>query len=557
MYTLQSALQSHDLITLRVIGEWWDRDLTGEQKLKCVQELTQVLGQLDLKLEMNYLGPEEAAAFDDLVKNGGRIPVAVFERQHGEMRQMGPGKMEREEPWFDPVSPVESLWYRGFLFRAFDESDTSDLVEYYYLPDEFIAQFQDNQFIKESLVEYNDSELSAAPTPDHYDAANQDAVDDLTTILASTLHNPLREGESDWLIPLLLNHNTTRASLLITLAWELDLLRLTDEGAKPARKVVDLLRATRDYQLRVLCDAWSHSTWNDLCHTPDLICDGSGWDNDPLLARTALLDAIPLDHEWYRISDLVQSIYQHNPDFQRPDGNYDSWYIRDRQSGAYLAGFSNWDAVEGRLLRFLLLGPMSWLGLVDIGKPDQVGQVSYRLTQAALSWLKNEAVSSSEVAVPIVVQDDGTIDVPFNANRYHRFQVARISEATRPVPNRPFRYCLTPASLKRAHDEGIDSHRILDFLKEASGRPLPASTRRGIERWAEQGTEGRIELMVVLRVRESDILEKLRASPRTQPFLSESIGDLASAVRPEEWSKLRTAAARLGLLLDAAPDLEE
>ena len=32
---------------------------------------------------------------------------------------MGPGKMEREEPWLDPANAAESLWYRGFLFRGF------------------------------------------------------------------------------------------------------------------------------------------------------------------------------------------------------------------------------------------------------------------------------------------------------------------------------------------------------------------------------------------------------------------------------------------------------
>ncbi|MBK9056119.1 MAG: hypothetical protein IPL78_36050 [Chloroflexi bacterium] len=66
--------------------------------------------------------------------------MATFTREFGEVRQMGPAKMEREEPWYDPVSVAESLWYRGFLYRSFQESPEG-LIEFYYLPDEFLEQF--------------------------------------------------------------------------------------------------------------------------------------------------------------------------------------------------------------------------------------------------------------------------------------------------------------------------------------------------------------------------------------------------------------------------------
>jgi hypothetical protein len=90
----------------------------------------------------------------------------------------------------------------------------------------------------------------------------------------------------------------------------------------------------------------------------------------------------------------------------------------------------------------------------------------------------------------------------------------------------------------------------LQFLEDASGRPLPMSVKRAISRWAERGTEGRLETAVVLRVREAAILETLRANPRTRPFLGESLGDLAVMVRLDDWEGLREATAQLGLLLD-------
>jgi hypothetical protein len=118
MYLLEKALDDHELIVLRVIGEWWELELTGEDKAACIKELSGALSRLDMSAEMDYLGPEEAAALEDLIQSGGKVPVATFERTHGKVRQMGPGRLEREEPWLEPAGPTESLWYRGFLYRG-------------------------------------------------------------------------------------------------------------------------------------------------------------------------------------------------------------------------------------------------------------------------------------------------------------------------------------------------------------------------------------------------------------------------------------------------------
>ena len=167
-----------------------------------------------------------------------------------------------------------------------------------------------------------------------------------------------------------------------------------------------------------------------------------------------------------------------------------------------------------------------------------------------MAWLENRPAATEEVTVPIVVQDDAGLLVPFNANRYHRFQVARISEPEALQPDQPYCYRLTPQSLAKAKEQGIESPRVLKFLADASSRPVPPSTRRAIERWAERGTEGRLEEAVILRVRDPEILDKLRANPKTRPFIAESLGDLAVVINREHWQELRQAVAQLGLLLD-------
>lgn len=557
MRSLEQALQDHELIVLRVIGEWWDLDLTGSDKASCVKALAKSLPQLDLAQEMNYLLPGEAAALTELLA-AGRVPVPVFSREHGEVRLMGPARLEREEPWLDPASPAESLWYRGFLYRGFDETPEG-VIEFYYLPDELMAHFPQAapaKAVKETTVPYPEP---VAPPKEIQTAAGQpsagqlwaaDAVDDLTTLLALAQRTALQPDRLDRLNQLLLNSDAGRRSLLVNLAREMGMLRETEEGIRPTRAAVSWLKESREVQLRALADAWSNSSWNDLCHTPGLRCEGENWHNDPILARTALLDTMPRSPNWFRLSDLIAHVKRSDPDFQRPDGNYDTWYIRDEASNSYLTGFENWERVEGRLLRFLVQGPLTWLGMVETAIDSNDGEVIYRLTPRALAWLANQALAEEEVRVPLVVQADASLIVPFNSGRYERFQAARISEAEPVTPGKPFRYRFTPRSLAEARQEGITLDRILHFLEEASGRPIPASTKRALVRWSERGVEARLETTVILRVRDAAILETLRANPKTRDLIDESLGELAAAVRPQNWQKLRQTAAQLGLLLD-------
>lgn len=548
MRTLEQALLDHELIVLRVIGEWLGLELTGADKAQSVEQVAAALAAVDLIQEIEYLEPEEAAALAALVRENGRAPVAVFSREYGEVRAMGPGRLEREEPWLDPVSPAEALWYRGFLFRGFDQTGDGTL-EFYYVPQELLAKLRPSP---QTTVR----ELPATPAlkpidpPPQVHPAVDDAVDDLTTLLALAQRTGLQPDRLPDLRGLLMNPDRDRRSLLLTLATEMSLLRRSDEHLRPTRAAIEWLQLSREAQLRALVDAWSRSVWNELRHTPGLVAEGEGWPNDPLLARTALMDVLPVDEHWYRLADLVAVVRDQDPDFQRPDGNYDTWYLRDAETHEYLSGFEEWDRVEGRLLAFLIQGPLLWLGMVELSAATEGTQAAYRLAPRALAWLGDERPPADEIRVPLVVQPEGVLLVPHNASRYERFQAARIADQEPYVPGKPYRYRIVPSSLAQAREQGIAPERMLSFLESASARPVPASVRRGITRWAERGVEGRLQPVVVLRVGDAAILETLRANPRTRDFIAEALGDLAVVVRAGEWEAFRQAVAGLGLLLD-------
>jgi hypothetical protein len=542
MRSLVSALADHELITLRVIGEWWELDLTGAEKNRAVKEVAAALEQVDLATELDYLAPEEADALRALAAAGGRISVGAFTRSYGEIREMGPGRLEREEPWLDPNSTTELLWYRGLIYRAFDQDGEADaLVEYYYLPHELLAKLPPPEGPAGEAP--GRESLQPASAPGAYDPATATAVDDLTTCLALAQQRPLAVEDRARLGPYLFSDDPERLDLLLTLADDAGLLRRDSGGQRPARAAVAWLQQGREAQLRALAEAWSASSWNELCHTPGLACEGSGWQNDPIAARTALFDHLPQDGEWYLLDDLAAHIHENDPDFQRPEGNYDTWYIRDLSQDRYLRGFDDWHLVEGRLLRFLITGPMYWLGLTE------TGDGRYRLTARALDWLADRPAAGTGVQVPIVVQPDATVLAPHNADRYQRFQVARIAVPVPLQPGEPYQYYLTPGSLQRAREAGIQPERILSFLEKASTRPVPASVRRAIERWAQHGLEGQLEPAVILRVKDAAILDTLQENARTRPYIGERLGELAAVLRGD-WREFQRLAASLGFLLD-------
>ena len=68
---------------------------------------------------LEALNPETQTAIEMLVAKNGRIPWAEFIRRFGDIREMGPGKRDREKPHLNPASTAEILFYRALLARAF------------------------------------------------------------------------------------------------------------------------------------------------------------------------------------------------------------------------------------------------------------------------------------------------------------------------------------------------------------------------------------------------------------------------------------------------------
>ncbi|MEP6894657.1 MAG: hypothetical protein ABI986_03525, partial [Chloroflexota bacterium] len=114
MPDLTHSLLKQDIGHLRIIAEFWGLELESSDVDSAREELSASLLDFELLAElMDSLSPQADSAMTELVNSGGKIAWATFTRKYGDIREMGPGKRDRERPHLKPASTTEILFYRG------------------------------------------------------------------------------------------------------------------------------------------------------------------------------------------------------------------------------------------------------------------------------------------------------------------------------------------------------------------------------------------------------------------------------------------------------------
>jgi len=558
--SLQRCLVDYDMAMLRALAQNRGSTLTTNHQSEAVDLLAvALLEPLSVRTALARLSPEGREALDILLAAGGRMRAPYFARRFGQVRPYGPGRLERETPWQDPANATEELLYNGLIFRAFHQDEVGP-GEFFFVPGDLLALLPQPQVRLPAFA------VQTVPAPEGTSVAGgdgrQDLVHDLFAYLVYLHNHDVRSyadgrlGQRDLaaLRAHLIDGDERRFAFLQHLAERLGFtvrqaehLRLDPAPtrrwltASPTRQVVALLAAWRD-----------DPTWNDLCHVPGLECDPKpSWKNDPLATRRALLALLarcPLD-AWWPLDSFVAAVKESNPDFQRPDGDYTSWYIRDTSSGDYLSGFESWDRVEGALIADLLHGPLRWLGLVitAAGETTAHGPATIcRLSPAGARFLglvQDEA--EPEPSSPIIVDPDFRVEVPASASLYTQFQLERFAQLE---SKSPCRYRLTVGSLGRALARGIRVEQVLAYLEQAGDRPLPPNVAGQLRMWAGRFDQVELEEFTLLRTRNEGALKEISVLPETRDLIARVLSPTTALVRKRDLPRLRTALRNLGYL---------
>ncbi len=558
MPNLVQSFQGHDVGFLRIVAHLWGIELAASDIEKATDELSKALLDQSMFIEMVDTLPDVARnALGALAKADGKLPWATFTRQFGEIRDAGPGRRDREQIYLNPVSASEILFYRALLAKAFFDMPAG-AQEFAYIPSEFLKLF-----IHEISLPINYSQGMEEPenlglnppTTEAYSgfsgplgrpatpkerarilASSDRILDDATTILAA-----MRMG-----LPLPKTRIPGRVILDFLSASKIIPPVSIKEKTQAGKPLIDAIRrfleASRNKALEIFLTDWLESeSFNELHQVPGIIYEGD-WINQPLVARKYLLSSLKLipDNKWWSLPVFVLSIKEKNPDFQRPAGDYDSWFIKRESDGTYLRGFENWDGVDGALIRYMITGPMFWLGLVELATPADNDVVSaFRIKKRTFRELVSETGK-------LYVSSQGKIIVPRLLSRLTRYQIARFCDWDEEKENE-YVYWVTTASLEKAANQGLKVSQLLGLLARNSVAEIPPSFVKALMRWEHYGTEARLEIHTILKVSQPEILEELRKSKASR-FLGETLSPVTVTVKSGAEQKVLAALVEHGLL---------
>lgn len=553
MKTLRQCLLECDMAMLRAIAHRRGVELTSTRHHEVVEQLAEALEQPESMADaLGVLKPPEREALESLVAEGGRKKLHLFVRQYGEIRAFGPGSLERERPWEDPISPAEGLWYSGLIYSAFDEVE-GQTSEFIFIPQDLLPLLPKVEKRPPAFT------VETVPTPSVIRQGDLALIQDTCAFL-SYLQNeevkPLKDGslshhdlERITIRFLDKEDNAERLALIHHLCQRLGLVHISEGFLKPnPAEAKRWLKAPRAEQLRILQGAWRDDpNWNDLWRVKSLHCEPTGWRNDPLLARKKILEYLAkcLPGQWLSLASFISAIKEVDPDFQRPDGDYTSWYIREVATGEYLTGFEHWDKVEGALIAYIVTGPLHWLGGTSLGYDAKGTLYSFRITPwgAAFLGLPSE-VPAEPPPSPMIVQPDFTILVPASGSLYDRFQLERVAAWQSSGEN--YVYRLTRESLARGLRQGIKIEMVLAFLKRVSGGKVPRNVVLALRNWEKRRGQIRLRQALLLQVEDGTTMEELNAMPQVRAYLQEIISPQVALIAREDWVKLVEELRKLG-----------
>jgi hypothetical protein len=532
MPSLVQSLRNHDLGHLRIVAQLWGIELDAGDRSKAREELSEKMLNAELANEVvEALTDKVHRALDALLENQGRLPRAVFERQFGLVREVGAGRRDREAIHLNPVSAAETLFYRALLARAFFDSDNG-AQEFAYIPDDLFKIIQGKGDLPAAPTTQEYGRPARPEEREHIFLANDHILDDLTTYLAA-----IRIGWQEAPTPLEISprfiHNLGLAMRLIT-----------DAGNIQTDTVKSHLEMDRHKALAQLRGMWHKSeNFNELHLVPSIICEGE-WTNPVLETRQKLLrflEGIPRN-KWWNLKAFIADIKERSPDFQRTAGDYDAWFIRRAEDDTPLRGFNHWDDVEGALIRYFVTGALYWLGFVDLAKAKEAGNFSaFRV--------REHPVESSAEKGKVVATSSGRVSAARLALRVARYQLSRFCDWEESKNPEEYRYQITPASLRRAKEQGLTPTHLIGLLRKFASVEVPPSLVRALRRWEVSGTEARVKQISVLRLSKPEDLRALRES-KAGRFLGEVLSPTTVEIPADASQKIMATLIEMGIFME-------
>jgi len=556
MKDLYRCLDGYIPELLQALTALWGAAPAGEESQALVAALAEaMLEPQNIERVLATLSPEAREALQDVVRAGGALPGQRLALRYGGVRRLGPARLAREQPWRQPQNALEELLYKGLLFRAYDT-----IGDYYgevlFLPPQLL------QRLPAWLAEPPTWDFQPVPAPERARQDGPALAEDLCLILVRCRQGQVRLAgpgdpakmawpalmELDWGPRLAGKGSGARMSLLWRLLWRLGLVQHVRGSLQPSPKAREWLRLPDGPRHKGLFLAWRQDEgWDELRLLPSVRCEEIGWKNDPVAARRAFLEVLAHcpGETWLSVDALLQLLRRRRPDFLRSEGDFAGWYIRDAQTGAFLRGLEAWEQVEGAWARYVLSGPLRWLGMVAIGYEADERPTAFRLTALGTALLQDRPLKSFP-AEPAQIDEDLTITIPLANTLYERYQLERLAEWRETTASQAV-YQLTAASVWRSQAAGIKLEQILGFLRRISRDRVPPSAAQTLQAWGEWFRRVALRRATLLQTADEKTLDQLLARPELRELLGARLSPTLCLIAEEHVEALAERLQALGI----------
>ncbi|MFP3897372.1 MAG: helicase-associated domain-containing protein [Anaerolineales bacterium] len=559
MKDLYRCLDEYTPTMLHAISDPWQIPLAKDeprQMAVCLAETMQTSPMLKPLVE--GLSSEADEALVHLLRQGGSSPSRRLSARYGNIRRFGPLRMERERPWLRPDNALEELFYRGLLYRAYGNVDDR-YGEILFIPQELLVRLYT---LKGDELEVK---AQAVPTPEQVEGDGSAIMEDLLAILVHMRReqppvpprgqDPLTTLEEMNLPPRLLGALTPhRPRFLWHLIWKLDLALEVDGLLQPSLCAREWLQLSDIQRMQGLYEAWrDDAEWNELCLVPSLRCAEVDQPGALASARHTLLRALNehAPNTWFSLDAFVDILDRHYPHYLRSDADLEGWDVRDAETNEILHGFESWDRVEGALARYMISTSLRWLGVVEVGHPQE----SRQPTAVSITPLGRRLLSGQETAQerergsapsPLAtMNDDLTVKITCQNTLYERYQLERFAEWQR-QEDRAF-YRITEESLYKGLNTDIKVEQIIRFLQRITEDGVPSRVMQRIRDWGARFGRASIREVVLFQTVDEETMDRLQAHPEIGKLLGQMISPTACLLGKERVPELVQQLKALGI----------
>ncbi|HYL44365.1 MAG TPA: helicase-associated domain-containing protein [Ktedonobacteraceae bacterium] len=331
--------------------------------------------------------------------------------------------------------------------------------------------------------------------------------------------------------------------------------------------------------LERLCRCYSlwleTSFWNELAFLPDVIVRPGpapleAAHEEVARARHMLMERIVVEPigRWCDVPAFIARTKLYKPyllfprqygaraDRYSQGNNPYGWDFRLRRG--WLTHREGWHMVEGGFIRAVVLGPLHWLGLVDV-RTEKSG--------VAFCPVPAMVVVTNKEALPVQDVPWGRLIVQPN---FELVALAPVSEALlikldsfaeRVGLEHIAQYRMTKASIMRAIQLGLQAETIQQILTEAAGGvEIPQNVQYSLIEWERQAR--RIELwqdVALLEVEDPALLDLLFTDEQAQAWLKRRLSPVLAEVAQEQLPAIQRILWQRNYLpaLTAAPAQDE